>query len=469
MSTTSSLAAVNPDTNPHLSGVFTPTTAEVEADNLKVIGHLPVDLDGLYLRNGPNPRFTPLGSYVYPLEGDGMVHAVRIAEGRARYANRFVRTPALRHEEHVGHAIWPGLMTGYLPSVDEVGPFLANTARDTPCINVVRHGGRLLALAESDVPFRLTAQFDSVGRETFAGELPAGITAHPKIDSVTGEMVVFCYQLEAPFLTWAVIDRSGTVTRPATPVAGVDRPTMIHDMALTSRYLVLVLAPLTFDLSAAGNGGSPLRWGPRDGTRIALIPRDGGPVRWATTEAFWLWHTANAYDEEDRVVLDYVEWSRPGVEHGDTPVTGGLTRALINPATCAVTRTRVDDRPIELPRIDDRLIGRPYHLVAVAGRAQRTDLPPGAFDAVRCYDVTRGTFTQWDAGRLVVGEPVFVPHPAGTAGETGWWVTIGTDSDTMSSWFVVLPADDLEAGPVAQVRLPIRVPQGLHGIWVPTA
>jgi carotenoid cleavage dioxygenase-like enzyme len=300
----------------HLQGPFAPVVDETDATDLLIEGKLPPDLDGVYLRNGPNPRFTPLGSYVYPLEGDGMVHGVWLSDGRARYANRFVQTEALRAEEKAGRALWGGLLTGYLPDASDVGPELAGQPKALPDINVVRHAGRLLALAESDCPYCLSSSLETVGRETFAGMLPAGITAHPKIDPRTGEMVVFCYLLEAPYLTWATIGADGVVTRPPTSVAGLDRPVMIHDMALTTRFLVLVLGPMYFDIQAALAGGSVLAWRPEDGTRIALIPRDGGPVRWSHTDTFWSWHGANAFDDGDGpeapVVLDYVQWNAPG-------------------------------------------------------------------------------------------------------------------------------------------------------------
>lgn len=331
---------------------------------------MPVALNGAYLRNGPNPRFTPLGSYVYPLEGDAMVHGIWLAGGRARYANRFVRTEALQAEEQAGRALWGGLMTGYVPDASQVGPELAGRPKAMPDINVVLHGGRVLALAESDCPYRLSPELATLGRETFDGALPAGITAHPKVDPGTGEMVVFCYQLEAPYLTWATLGPDGMVTRPATPITGVDRPVMIHDMALTARFVVLVLAPLHFDMGAAMSGGSMLAWRPQDGTRIALVPRDGGLVRWSHTDAFWTWHSANAFDDGESldapVVLDYVEWSHPG---GLVPgrADGGLARTTIDPRTGAVDRTWLDRALMEFPRIDDRRIGGRHARVGTVG------------------------------------------------------------------------------------------------------
>ena len=179
----------DPAGSPFLNGIFAPTQSELDDQPLAVIaGAVPADLYGTYYRNGPNARFAPLGSYTYPLDGDGMLHAVHFRDGRATYSNRYVRTPSMAAEERAGRALWGGIMTPMMPSAEEVGPELAATYKDLPDVNVVSHAGRLLALAESARPFEMTDMLDTVGPCYFDGKLPKGITAHPKIDPVTGEL-----------------------------------------------------------------------------------------------------------------------------------------------------------------------------------------------------------------------------------------------------------------------------------------
>ena len=150
---TAAPAPVDVAAEPFLSGLYAPTVDEVDRPDLRVDGELPPELDGDYLRNGPNPRFTPLGHYMFPLDGDGMLHRVRIRDGKVSYRNRFVRTPALVAEEQAGQALWPCFAnSAYSPGADLVGPDLAHTHKDLPDINVVRHGGKMLALAESSSP-----------------------------------------------------------------------------------------------------------------------------------------------------------------------------------------------------------------------------------------------------------------------------------------------------------------------------
>ena len=445
----------------HLTGVFAPQRDEVDVHGLTVTGRIPGDLHGSYLRNGPNPRFDPIGSYVYPLDGDAMVHRIEIADGTANYTNRFVRTPMVLAEEKAGRALWSGITDGYTPSAEDVGPELAGTMRQLPDINIVRHGGRLMAMAESDLPYGLNPpDLATLAPDNCDGALGVGSTAHPKVDPTTGELVIFNYALEAPYLTWSVVNADGSMGRPPTPVEGMDVSYMIHDMAMTSRYLVLFVCPLVFDITSMLSGGSLLDWRPDDGTRIVLIPRDGSPVHWLHTDPFWVWHFANAYDAADgSVIVDYVEWTYPnGFATAATPSTSSLSRAKLDPTSGTVTREAVISRDMEFPRIDDRLITKQHKNIAAAGRGATN---PRGLDALWFFDPDAGTELCWDPD-VAVGEPIYLPGD-----EHDYWGVIGTDPGDMSSAFYILSADDPASGPIATIHLPIRVPAGLHGAWLP--
>src|SRR5215470_12081907 len=94
--------------DPHLSGNFAPVGPEIDAADLPVIsGRIPPELSGAYMRNGPNPLFKPI-TYTFPFDGDGMIHAVYLDNGRARYRNRFVQTRSLDVERRAGRAVYGG-------------------------------------------------------------------------------------------------------------------------------------------------------------------------------------------------------------------------------------------------------------------------------------------------------------------------------------------------------------------------
>jgi hypothetical protein len=182
-------------------------------------------------------------------------------------------------EERAGRALYGGLLTPAFVDVDRLGPDPDPgwPFRLDPFINVVCHAGRYLALEEGTPPYEITSELATVGLYDFGGVLP-GMCAHPKLDPVTGEMVLFCYDVEEPFLTWAIVGPDGAVTSGPTPVAGVDRGFMIHDFAITERYVILVIGPGVLDVEAMMSGGAALQWRPELGTRVAVIRRTGPAI-----------------------------------------------------------------------------------------------------------------------------------------------------------------------------------------------
>ena len=156
---------------------------------------------------------------------------------------------------------------------------------------------------------------------------------------------------------------------------------MIHDCAITERFLVLVLGPAVFDLEAMSSGGPLLQWKPELGVRVAVVPRDGsGPTRWIESDTFWVWHLANAYEDGEQIHLDFPGFNTLGFLDPQTPVTGAYTRAVLDPGAGTMERSVVHPSVSEFPRIDDRRLGRRHRYVTV-GAASR--LRPDAGGARR--------------------------------------------------------------------------------------
>lgn len=463
-------APIDPSTNPHLTGVFESIQTQISADDLEVVqGQIPEDLSGTYLRNGPNPRFTPLGAYVYPMEGDGMIHAITLEGGKASYRNSYVQTPMLDMEEKAGHALWPSIMSGALPGPEDVGQDLAWSFRDMPAINVACHHGTLIALAETTKSYRVSPVLATLGVEDFGGAFPQGAAAHPKIDPATGELITFTYNVEAPFLQWAILNPDGSVKTGPHEVDTGGVAYMVHDFAITKNSIVLSLNPAVFDMAAAMSGGSMLQWKPDLGSKIAVIPRSGqGQATWYDGDPFWVWHFANAFDTDDGVELQAVTWTNlgGGLAPGLPTPEAAFEHIALSTTSSDIKRTSIVGRPMEFPRIDDRLVGTRHRQVAVGARGTIDSLPSGAFDGVLTIDAETGTDTFFQSDGFSLGEPCFVPSPQSET--DGYYVTFATKLADMSSFFVILSSDDVSQGPVATVKIPQRVPMGLHGAWVPS-
>ena len=263
--TSSDLTLVDPATNPHLSGRFAPVHREIDAEVTTVDGEVPDDLIGAYLRNGPNPKFPPLGSYTYPMEGDGMLHGLWFEPGHVRYRNRWVTTNGLAAEERAGRG---PLRRPAHPGHGRPGPAGPRSRPGWPTkldafINIVAHNGHYLALEEGTPAYEVTPELETMARFDFDGGLPKGLCAHPKIDPATGEMVVFRYDVEEPFLTWAVVGADGTMAQAERAVDGVDA--QLHDPRLRrspSTTSCSSSRPAVFDVAALLAGGPLLSWRP---------------------------------------------------------------------------------------------------------------------------------------------------------------------------------------------------------------
>jgi carotenoid cleavage oxygenase len=443
--------------NPYLHGNFAPVFEErTVADRLGRTGAIPPDLEGVLLRNGPNPVVVPEEEDDYHwFRGDGMLHAVSFADGEAvGYRNRWVRTRALAAK--VGTPIPHG------PAEPIDGP--ANT-------HAVRFAGTILALAESGFPHAVSSDLERARVEDFDGQLSSPMTAHPKVDPDTGELHFFGVDVFGPpFLRYHVADAAGRLCR--TEEIEIPRATMMHDFALTETRAVLLDLPVVFDLDLAASGRPlPYRWMPDAGTRVGVMDRRARDprVRWVGMDPSYVFHVLNAYDDGDAVVLDVLRYERAF----DTPPGGPissclptLTRWTVDVGNNRVGEELLDDAPAEYPRIDDATSGRPHRYGYCTLLGERAFEP--SFGGLIKYDFVRDETTRFDPGpNRASGEPVFVRGADGRNEDEGWVLSVVYDAARDASDLVVLDATSFAGPPVATVELPARVPFGFHGSWLP--
>ncbi len=443
--------------NPYLQGNFAPVLDERTDGALPVTGVLPPDLEGRLLRNGPNPAVVPDDQSDYHwFSGDGMVHAISLSESKATgYRNRWVRTRSL--------AAKLGTQPPKGPSEPIDGP--ANT-------HVIRHGGTTLALVESGFPHALSPDLDRARVHDFDGALASPMTAHPKVDPATGELLFFGADVFGPpFLRYHVVDPAGALVR--TEEIEIPRATMIHDFGVSATRVVFLDLPVVFDLDLAAQGRSiPYRWMPDAGARVGVMPREGGnsEVRWIGIDPVYVFHVLNCYDDGDRVVLDVVRYDSVfDTAPGDalSLCTSTLARWTVDLAANRVVEERLDDTPIEFPRLGDEVAGLPYRYGYCTWLGDRPAEP--SFRGLVKYDLVRDESVRFDPGEhCSPGEPVFVKAADGRGEDEGWVLSVVYDASRDASELVVLDATSFAGPPVATVHLPARVPFGFHGSWVPT-
>jgi carotenoid cleavage dioxygenase-like enzyme len=467
------------DEHPYRSGAWRPNLVEYDAYDLDVIGELPTDLAGVYLRNTENPIHEAIGMY-HPFDGDGMLHSVHFHDGHADYRNRFVRTVGFEAERDAGRSLWAGLAESPARSERTDGWGARGRMKDASSTDVVVHAGRALTSFYQcgDLYSLSPLTLEQHGRETWNGAFPTeeGVSAHTKVDENTGELLFFNYSTRAPYLHYGVVSPERELVHYVdVPLPG---PRLPHDMAFTEHYAILNDCPLFWDPELLERDLYAARFHPEMPTRFAIIPRRGDThdVRWFEADPTYVLHWVNAYEDGDEIVLDGFFERDPAPKRRDG---GGKLEAMFrflaldrmqthlhrwrfNLATGTTKEERLSDTTMEFGMLNAGHAGRPYRFTyAMTG-------VPGwfLFDGIVKADVHTGAEVgyRFDEG-VFASETAFAPRVGSTAEDDGYLVTLVTDMNNDRSECQVFAATDVAAGPIARIALPERISSGTHCCW----
>ena len=465
--------------NPYLHGALGPTCYEHDIASLQVIeGQVPTNLSGVYVRNGPNPRFESKGVHHW-FDGDGMLHALTFKDGQASYKNRWIRTRHFGMESESQQALWPGYA---MPRPDPQAPKGGGTdftLKDASNTDVVWHNGALITtFYQSGVPYRINpVTLETEGQETLNSRLPNQMSAHNKVDDETGEMLFFDYSMNKPYLSYGVVSKEGVLTN----YVDIDLPgpRLPHDMAISRNYSILMDLPFYWNEQQLKQGQHSLQYHKDQPARFAIIPRhgDASDIVWFEAKPCYIYHVINAYEEGDTLVMDGCRMPDPYIERkpGDTILDRmqavgtwldtKLYRWVFNLKTGETTEYQVDNTNIEFPMMNqDAYHGKKYRY------AYATIMPddgPIAFAGVYKYDYETGERQIYHHPPGCCGsETPFAPSDNAVEEDDGYLIGFMTNGNTGESEAQVFDAKDVAKGPVCRLRIPCRVPVGFHSCWV---
>ncbi|MCM6772579.1 carotenoid oxygenase family protein [Nocardia sp. CDC159] len=466
------MAATNYRESPFLTGHHRPNRMEVDAPDLFVEGELPADLAGVFYRNGAEPLYPPTAEDYHWFDGDGMVYAFFLEDGRVSLRSRWVRTDKLLLEMKYGRRLF-----GVLGDPATTDPLAEGTRYNTANTNIILHGGKLLALMEGAPPVELDPRtLDTLGEEHYGGVITMTFSAHPTVDHGTGELInigsIARRQGTAPEIHYEIIDSERRVTK----FESIPMPhqSMMHTFFVTENHVVFPVTPLDISLKRVLSGGPLVAWDPDRPTKLGLMPRLGtaADVRWFETEPRQMMHQANVWEEDGRIVADVAAADGTALfpdvhgrwrSHRETRQS--LRRWTIDPAarTRVVREEVLDDHDIQFPRPDDRLMTTPSRQVfansnlhSVHGRAEgmdsvlRVDTHTGAQDLYHFGDGTSA------------GELIFAPRVGGAGELDGYALTLVHRAHAPETELAIFDAARLADGPLARVRVPFRIPSGFH-------
>lgn len=475
MKTSSIKKNVN-ENNPYLHRkLYAPVFNELDVEDLEVIeGKVPSDLVGSYVRNGPNPQFEPKGRHHW-YDGDGMLHAVYVENGKVSYRNRYVHTEIYKREKAAGRALWGGLFEDPKDNPADL------PVRDTSWTDVVFHNSHLVTLFYgTGTPYKLDPKtLDTIGPEDFGGKLLNKVSAHAKVDEHTGEMLFFDYFTKPPYMTYGVVSAEGELTN-CVPIElpGARLP---HDMAMTENYSILMDLPLFHDEEALKNGRYKIKFYRDLPSRFGVIPRHGSSdsIRWFEAKPCYIYHVVNSWEENDEIVMVGCRMSEPipnlsHINKSDWIRKMSAIRKLeaylyywrFNLKTGQVKEGPLDDMVSEFPVVNLSYAGRKsqysYHILY----SPEEDV---SFEGLAKYDISNGTKSEtYMFGKSRYGnEPAFAPRINAKSEDDGYILSFVYDEIEDQSELIIMDAQHFSLGPIARVKIPQRVPMGAHATWVP--
>ena len=470
------ITTLEPSNHPYLSGPWTPVHEELDVEELEVIeGEIPADIDGIYLRNTENPVHQPLGRH-HPFDGDGMVHQVSISGGKASYRNRFIRTHCFDQEQIAGGALWGGLMDPYGTS-KRPGFGAHESLKDTGSTDIIVHAGTALAtLYQCGEAWQMDpVTLENLGKASW-GPID-GVSAHPKVDEETGELMFFNYSKYAPFMHYGVVDRAGKLAH-YVPI-NLPGPRLPHDMAITKNWSILNDMPLFWDESLLERKIHAARIHEGVPTRFALIPRYGSSedIHWFEASPTYVLHWTNAYEEGDEVILEGYyqdkpmpdpleeagEYSHMMAYVDEHSFQSRLHRWRFNLVTGETREERLSERIVEFGMIN------PKHLMQKSRYIWSTTSRPGwfLFNGYVRHDTETGEEQVYELpDGVYASESPMVPRQGATLEEDGYLITFLIDENSRGSELAILDASDITKGPIARARLPHKISSGVHATWV---
>lgn len=470
---------------PEFSGaLYSPSRVEAEVLDLEVEGTLPASILGVFYQVAPDPQYPPmLGSDMF-FNGDGMVSGFYFADGKVSLRRRYVQTDRLLAQRREGRSL-----NGVYRNTYTNDPLAAknNTTANT---SVIPHNGRLLALKEDALPWAMDLQtLETLGEWDFAGQIKsATFTAHPKIDPVTGNLLAFSYEAKGdgtPDMAYFELSPDGKLLKEIwfqAPYAA-----MVHDFAVTEHYVVFPLIPLTVDVERMKKGGPHFQWQPDLPQLFAVLPRNGNAqaLRWfkGPKDSFQ-GHTLNAFDQDGKVYVDMpvtggnVFYFFPQAD-GAVPAPEDLPSSLmrwtfnLNDARDDVEPQPLTDYMCEFPRCDERYLGRPYEHGFVLAfdptlpyNPANGPMPFQFFNQLAHLNLKTGSTDAWFPGdNSCFQEPIFIPRSSDAEEADGYVVALLNVLDQARSELVILDSRDMANGPIARVKVPLRMRMSLHGCW----
>jgi carotenoid cleavage dioxygenase len=479
-------------------------------------GEIPEDLYGGFYRVGPTwKRPTKQGTSGL-LSMDGMVQGLILENGRAHFRNRWIRTPKYLLEEKYGKGMfewsdgiwkdWRDFGWGDVKR-DE---FNRGVSQGTNNINVFPFAGEILASGEQGGPPIALDPFtlETKGVVRWSKQLSHGIhapagtangngegvvypdadpdavfAAHPKWDNDTGELFGFAFSDESPFATVHIVKPDGNVI--SKELNDAPYSCDVHDIWVTPTHIVMPFQPFVATPKRNAENLGVFGWLPKElPITIAMIPRENFPactVRWIPLdiEPEYIMHTLSCNVQDGKLILDAPIFDRPpfpfetDFKEGDdvtlffSIAKSTLGRWTVDLETGKSKTERLDDRPAELPKVDERFYGKGYNTgFLIAGDSKGKGMRMKDLVVRNMKTASEQVYRIRHEIPTTVMEASFAPRRVDSPEGDGYIIVPVSKWTQDLSEFLIFDTQDITQGPVATIDIPFHMGWTPHGHYM---
>lgn len=465
--------------NDHSLG-FESFAGEETAVDITIQGKIPAWLRGTFLRNGPAKYEIGNERLRHWFDGYALLSKIVFHNQGVRYHSKFLASEAYKWAKKTNKVQLVEFATKpKLPFHKQLLTLFYPRVTDNDSVNTTKIGNDIVALTESYRQNKVDLNtLECLGEMKYQDNFTCHITtAHPHYDFKQRETINFALKLAKTSQYCFVKIPDQTSARQVICSLPVKNPGYVHTFSITENYGILIECPLVLNpiklfLSAFSFGKPFIEnycWAPEQGSRFIVIDRRTGEVaREFLLDAFFMFHTVNAYERGQEIIVDVCAYEDPdiiGVLYLESArkkafsKLGQFKRFILSLQTGKAYGESLAEGAFDFPRINYKTVNsQSYQYIYCADCSQ---LPTGFFDKLVKINLQGGSVATWREEGCYTGEPVFIATPTAKSEDDGVVMSIILDAKRDKSFLLILDAISFQE--IARADLPHRLPFGLHG------
>lgn len=457
---------------------FNQVQQEQEKIELKMTGLIPKWIQGSLYRNGPGLLQTSTQSFNHWFDGLAMLHKFDIADGKVSYQSKYLQSNVKDSIIEKDSISFPEFATDPCSSIFR--KLMSSFILVNPKVSLQDIDNQLIALGETRIQVELDKiTMNTLGIHDYTNSpfSPAVTTAHPHvIDNHLYNLVLSMGPLNFYKIVKYNVKTKSTKTICKIPI---HKPSYIHSIGMSSNYFIIAHYPYTSSTIDFVLKNKPFienfKWDQNKQVIFFIVSKnDGKIVHKIKTDPFFAFHFVNAYEEDDTLIFDLVNYPDAGIidsfyleklsNVNEKLQESGLYRFKFNLHTKSLQKSNITNNTLEMPRIDERYLQKNYNYTYAVGVSEEG--PKQFYDQLIKINMHTGALITWKDSDYYPGEPIYIPNKNSKEDDEGVILSILVNITDESKGSKLLLLDAKTFTEIASVHINHSILPGFHGCFI---